>query len=648
MEPEGALGGRDALPGLQGHAVLPALPDHAVVARAEPGISRGHAGSVRVRQVPPQRLGRHRPSCWPGRRRHGRSRATSRSRCTPASRYVRVAQGDESYILAKQRLVVLDGDYEILDEMDGADLVDLTYEPLFTDMLPEGLAFVVLDAPGAGEHGRGHRNRPHRRGVRRRRPRALPAHGRRDPPRGRARRTVPRRSDAIPRACSSRTPIRRSSRTCASRAASTAPSGSCTRIRSAGAATRRCSTTRSRPGSSAPPPSRIACSLTTAACTGSRRTSATVGWATGSRASSTGTCRAAGTGARRCPSGCARTCDEKFCAGSAADVGLTVDDDLHRPFIDEVTLPCTACGGVMRRVPDVIDAWYDSGAMPFAQKHYPFENRELFERTHPADFICEGVDQTRGWFFSLLAESTLLFDLPAYRNCVVVGTLQDKHGKKMSKSRRQHHRAEHHLRPVRRRRRALVLLRAGRRERRAAREPHVIPGRRAPLHADALERLLVLRHLRAHRRVRSGLGRSRGDRAPGRSTAGVSPRLAETVEAVREAMERYDASDAVHAVEAFVEDLSKWYVRRSRRRFWKSAGSSDDSLVGVRDPAHRAADAGGAGRAVHALHGRAYVPQPQRLQRRSAVRPGRPRLRCTSPTIRRWRARGVTRTSSSR
>jgi len=113
-----------------------------------------------------------------------------------------------------------------------------------------------------------------------------------------------------------------------------------------------------------------------------------------------------------------------------------VEDDLHRPFIDEVTLPCKACAGVMRRVPDVIDAWYDSGAMPYAQKHYPFENRELFEHTHPADFICEGVDQTRGWFFSLLAESTLLFDSPAYKNCVVVGTLQDKQGKKMSKSRR--------------------------------------------------------------------------------------------------------------------------------------------------------------------------------------------------------------------
>src|SRR5579884_1489317 len=89
----------------------------------------------------------------------------------------------------------------------------------------------------------------------------------------------------------------------------------------------------------------------------------------------------------------------------------------------------------MRRVPDVIDCWYDSGAMPFAQRHYPFENAELFERTHPADFISEGVDQTRGWFFSLLAESTLLFDEPAYRNCVVVGIVVDRAGKKMSKSR---------------------------------------------------------------------------------------------------------------------------------------------------------------------------------------------------------------------
>ena len=108
--------------------------------------------------------------------------------------------------------------------------------------------------------------------------------------------------------------------------------------------------------------------------------------------------------------------------------------ELHRPYIDEVTFPCPKCGKTMKRVPEVIDCWFDSGAMPFAQHHYPFENKELFEKQYPAQFISEAVDQTRGWFYSLLAESTLLFDSPCYQNVIVLGHVQDKNGQKMSKS----------------------------------------------------------------------------------------------------------------------------------------------------------------------------------------------------------------------
>ena len=110
------------------------------------------------------------------------------------------------------------------------------------------------------------------------------------------------------------------------------------------------------------------------------------------------------------------------------------DIELHRPFIDAVTLKCPECGGVMKRVPEVIDCWYDSGSMPFAQYHYPFENKELFESQFPADFISEAVDQTRGWFYSLLAISTLLFDCAPYKNVIVLGLVQDEDGQKMSKS----------------------------------------------------------------------------------------------------------------------------------------------------------------------------------------------------------------------
>ncbi len=108
--------------------------------------------------------------------------------------------------------------------------------------------------------------------------------------------------------------------------------------------------------------------------------------------------------------------------------------ELHRPFIDDVTIKCEKCGGEMKRVPEVIDCWYDSGAMPFAQHHYPFENKDLFEQQFPAEFISEAVDQTRGWFYSLLAISTLLFDKSPYKNVIVLGLVQDENGQKMSKS----------------------------------------------------------------------------------------------------------------------------------------------------------------------------------------------------------------------
>ena len=108
--------------------------------------------------------------------------------------------------------------------------------------------------------------------------------------------------------------------------------------------------------------------------------------------------------------------------------------ELHRPYIDEITIKCPVCGKPMHRVPEVIDCWFDSGAMPFAQHHYPFENKELFEQQFPAQFISEAVDQTRGWFYSLLAESTLLFNKAPYENVIVLGHVQDENGQKMSKS----------------------------------------------------------------------------------------------------------------------------------------------------------------------------------------------------------------------
>ena len=123
---------------------------------------------------------------------------------------------------------------------------------------------------------------------------------------------------------------------------------------------------------------------------------------------------------------------EELYALSGDESAKTVE--LHRPYIDAITIKCPHCGKTMHRVPEVIDCWFDSGAMPFAQHHYPFENQETFEKQFPAQFISEAVDQTRGWFYSLLAESTLLFNRPAYENVIVLGHVQDENGQKMSKS----------------------------------------------------------------------------------------------------------------------------------------------------------------------------------------------------------------------
>ena len=133
-------------------------------------------------------------------------------------------------------------------------------------------------------------------------------------------------------------------------------------------------------------------------------------------------------------------CGKQISVGSKAELGELSGDpknagiELHRPFVDNVLIPCPDCGGSMKRVPEVIDCWFDSGAMPFAQYHYPFENKELFESRFPAEFISEAVDQTRGWFYSLHAESTLLFNKPAYKNVIVLGLVLDGDGNKMSKS----------------------------------------------------------------------------------------------------------------------------------------------------------------------------------------------------------------------
>ena len=268
----------------------------------------------------------------------------------------------------------------------------------------------------------------------------------------------------------------------------------------------------------------------------------------------------------------AAECDGRFCAGSVAELRERatgeVPDDLHRPYIDEVAVECDRCGGEMRRVNSVIDTWYDSGAMPFAQFHYPFENEEVFEERFPADFICEAIDQTRGWFYTLLAESTLLFDTSSYRNCVCLGLILDPEGQKMSKSK------GNVVEPWD------VIAAHGADAFRwyylTAQQPWSGYRFSVDTVGESVRQFLLTLWNTYSFWV---LYANAESLTPDDFRAGPEPvddldrwalsRLQATVEAVTEHMDGFDCTAAGREIAAFVEELSNWYVRLSRRRFWE-------------------------------------------------------------------------------
>jgi isoleucyl-tRNA synthetase len=271
--------------------------------------------------------------------------------------------------------------------------------------------------------------------------------------------------------------------------------------------------------------------------------------------------------------GCAgEDCDSRFCAGSVAELrerfGGEVPDDLHRPYIDEVTIECEQCGGEMRRVESVIDTWYDSGAMPFAQFHYPFENGEVFEERFPADYICEAQDQTRGWFYTLLAESTLLFERSSFRNCVCLGLILDPEGQKMSKSR------GNVVDPWD------VIAAHGADAFRWYYLTSQQPWSGYRFSVDTVgesvrQFLLTLWNTYSFWVLYANADNLgpldfRGPPEPSNDLdRWALSRLQATVETVRERMDAYDCTAAGRAISEFVEELSNWYVRLSRRRFWE-------------------------------------------------------------------------------
>ena len=257
---------------------------------------------------------------------------------------------------------------------------------------------------------------------------------------------------------------------------------------------------------------------------------------------------------------------------SGNEKALTVE--LHRPYIDEITCTCPKCGKTMKRVPEVIDCWFDSGAMPFAQHHYPFENKDLFEQQFPAQFISEAVDQTRGWFYSLMAESTLLFNRSPYENVIVLGHVQDENGQKMSKSK------GNAVDPFD----ALQTYGAD-----AIRWYFYInsaPWLPNRFHGKAVQEgqrkfMGTLWNTYAFFVLYANIDNFDASKYTlDEKTLTVMDRwilskLNSTVGAVDDNLANYRIPEAAKALQEFVDDLSNWYVRRSRERFWAKGMEQD-------------------------------------------------------------------------
>lgn len=273
-------------------------------------------------------------------------------------------------------------------------------------------------------------------------------------------------------------------------------------------------------------------------------------------------------------------CDHQLAIESIAELrekGKDVPEniDLHKPYVDQVELPCPKCAGAMKRTPEVIDVWFDSGSMPYAQWNYPAENKELFEQNFPADFICEGIDQTRGWFYSLLAISTLLFDKPAFKNIIVNDLILDKDGQKMSKSR------GNVVLP------GDVIDKYGVDPLRwyfvTVSSPWIpkrfdIKGVEEVFRKffDTLFNTYNFFALYANIDQFDPMSETVPVRDRLEIDRWILSRLYSVTEAVRERMEDYDATKAGRILQDFLlDDVSNWYVRRNRRRFWKSGDSRD-------------------------------------------------------------------------
>jgi isoleucyl-tRNA synthetase len=273
-------------------------------------------------------------------------------------------------------------------------------------------------------------------------------------------------------------------------------------------------------------------------------------------------------------------CGNQECYGSRDELSKASgrdcsDMDVHRPYVDQIVIECPKCHQDMHRVPELIDVWFDSGAMPVCQWHYPFENEEQFKNQFPADFICEAVDQTRGWFYSLHAISTLLFDTPSYKNVVCLGLILDGEGRKMSKSK------GNVVDPWD------VINKNGADAMRWYLYTASPPGQERRFSPDLVAEVIRNFSLTIWNTYSFFVMYANLDGwKPGDEKIEYSPldqwlrsSLHSLVRDVTYAFENYDVLGATRPIETFVDQLSNWFLRRSRRRYWKSESDADKTAA---------------------------------------------------------------------
>ena len=272
-------------------------------------------------------------------------------------------------------------------------------------------------------------------------------------------------------------------------------------------------------------------------------------------------------------------CGDMLCVGSRDELKKlsgVYPEDMHKQFVDKITIPCKKCGGTMHRIPEVLDCWFESGSMPYAQQHYPFENKEYFEKHFPADFISEGLDQTRGWFYTLTILAADLFDKPAFKNCIVNGLVLAEDGRKMSKSLRNYTDPVEAINKFGADAIRLFLMHSA--VVKADDLRYSDDGVR-----DVLKNIIIplwsgysffIQYANIDKVTCTG-HEFDSNKPANPLDAWILSVTEKMVQDVTNALDAYDLSAAIDPLVTFIDQLNNWYIRRNRRRFWKSGNDSD-------------------------------------------------------------------------